>query len=341
MSQKPRRRPRDVETSRRPAPDTKKSRRGARSHQITFESRSRAWRRHHEQMAVDSLHRLRRRPLSSLMTMMAIAIAMVLPASLWLALGSAQLLDSNLDDSARMTLYLNPSLSESQAMDITDQVRGERDIASTELITAAAGLESFQQRLGMNDALAMMDDNPLPATILVQPRSRDPEAAQALAERLGKIDGVTDARLDMAWLERLRQLSELGRRVVLAFGVLFALGVLLVVGNTIRLAVESRRQEIEVVTLIGATHAFVRRPFLYVGVWYGLGGGILALMLLTLGRGWLSAPIDMLASGFGSHFTLPGIGLGGSVLLLICSTMLGLIGAWLAVSRHLADISPR
>lgn len=331
MSQKPRRSPEAVE----------KSRRGARSHRITFESRSRAWRRHHEQMAVDSLHRLRQRPLSSLMTMLAIAIAMVLPASLWLALSSAQLLDNNLDDSARMTLYLDPALSESQAMDITDRVRGDSDIASTELITAAAGLESFQQRLGMSDALAMMDDNPLPATILVQPRSRDPDAAQTLAERLGKIDGVTDARLDMAWLERLREISELGRRVVLAFGVLFALGVLLVVGNTIRLAVESRRQEIEVVTLIGATHAFVRRPFLYVGVWYGLGGGLLALLLLTVGRSWLSAPIDMLASGFGSHFSLPGIGFGGSVLLLICSTLLGLVGAWLAVSRHLADISPR
>lgn len=328
--------------SRRPAPERESAaRRGARTHQITLESRSRAWRRHHGQMAVDSLHRLRRRPLSSLMTMLAIAIAMVLPASLWLALGSAQLLDANLDDSARMTLYLDPAVSESRAMDITDQVRADGDIASTELITAAAGLESFQRRLGMDDALAMMDDNPLPATILVQPDSRDPAAAQALAARLERIEGVTDARLDMAWLERLRQLSELGRRIVMAFGVLFAFGVLLVVGNTIRLAVESRRQEIEVVTLIGATHAFVRRPFLYIGAWYGLGGGILALLLLTLGRGWLSAPIDMLASGFGSHFTLPGIGWDGSVLLLFCSTMLGLAGAWLAVSRHLAEISPR
>ncbi len=244
MRQKPRRKVQDTEKPRRHAQDAEKSRRGARSHQITFESRTRAWRRHHGQMAVDSLHRLRQRPLATLMTMLAIAIAMVLPASLWLALGSAQLLDSNLDDSARMTLYLDPALSESQAMDITDRVRGESDIASTELITAAAGLESFQQRLGMSDALAMMDDNPLPATILVQPRSRDPDAAQALAERLGQLEGVSDARLDMAWLERLRQLSELGRRVVMAFGVLFALGVLLVVGNTIRLAVESRRQEI-------------------------------------------------------------------------------------------------
>ncbi|MFC0268837.1 permease-like cell division protein FtsX [Kushneria aurantia] len=324
-----------------PSRDSAPPRRGARTHQITAEGRSRAWRRHHRQMALDSLGRLRRRPLSTLLTMLAIAIAMVLPATLWLALGSAQLLDANLDDSARMTLYLDQGLSESQAMAVAERARAEAGVAGTELITAAAGLAEFQQRLGMEDALAMIDDNPLPATVLVQPQSRDPQAAQALAERLGAIDGVEEARLDMAWLERLRQLGELGRRIVLVFGVLFGLGVLLVVGNTIRLAVESRREEIEVVTLIGATHAFVRRPFLYVGAWYGLGGGLLALALLTLGRGWLSAPINAIAQSFGSRFELPGIGPGGSLLLLLVSTLLGLIGAWLAVGRHLAEIRPR
>ncbi|OHV10903.1 permease-like cell division protein FtsX [Kushneria phosphatilytica] len=319
------------------------SRRGARrhGHRMGIDSRSRAWRRHHAQMAVDSARRLRERPLASLMTMLAIAVALMLPAILWLLLSSASLLDRNLDDSAQMTLYLAPQLTESQAMDISDQVGSMDGVISTRLITAAAGLQEFQQRLGSGDILSLLDDNPLPATIVVQPNSRDPQQVQALADRLSQLRGVDSARLDMAWLERLRQLAELGQRLVIALGVLFACGVLLVVGNTVRLAVESRRREIEVVTLVGATHAFVRRPFLYSGAWYGLGGGFMALVLLLIGRHWLSAPINALAQSFGTHYTLPALGFGGSMFLLSCGTLLGLIGAWLAVDRHLAGIRPR
>nr|WP_262927460.1 permease-like cell division protein FtsX [Phytohalomonas tamaricis] len=317
------------------------SRQGARNYQISFDSRWRAWVRHHRQVAGESARRLLKRPLSSLLTMLAIAIALVLPAALWLALGSAQLIDSRLDDTAQMTLYLDPALSESQAMDVADRVRQLDTVASTQFITAAEGLDEFQHSLGLDDALSMLQDNPLPASIVVVPVQRDPEAAQQLAVQLGALPGVDEARLDTAWLERLRQLGELGQRVVLAFAGLFGLGVLLVVGNTIRLAVESRREEIEVVTLIGATHAFVRRPFLYSGAWFGLGGGVLALMLLTIGRSWLSAPIDAVARSYGSHYLLPGLGFEGSVLLLICSTLLSWLGAWLAVGRHLAEIKPR
>ncbi|RKR04480.1 cell division protein FtsX [Kushneria sinocarnis] len=317
------------------------SRRGARRHQLGVESRARAWRRHHLRMAVDSARRLRERPLASLMTMLAIAVALMLPAILWLVLSSASLLDRNLDDSAQMTLYLSPQLSESRAMEIADRVGGMAGVDATRLITAAAGLQEFQQRLGTGDTLALLDDNPLPATVVVQPSSRNPEQVQALAEQLDGLEGVERARLDMAWLERLRQLAELGQRLVIALGVLFACGVLLVVGNTVRLAVESRRREIEVVTLVGATHAFVRRPFLYSGAWYGLGGGLMALVLLFAGRQWLSAPIDALARSFGTHYTLPALGLGGSAFLLCCGTLLGLMGAWLAVDRHLAGIRPR
>lgn len=317
------------------------NRQGARSHRVSFDSRWRAWVRHHRQVAGESAQRLIKRPIGTLLTMLAIAIAMVLPAALWLALGSAQLIDSSLDDTAQMTLYLDPALSESQAMDVAERVRQTEGVASTQFITAAEGLDEFQRSLGLNDALSMLQDNPLPASIVVLPSQREPEAAQQLAARLRTLPGVDEARLDMVWLERLRQLSELGQRVVLAFAALFGLGVLLVVGNTIRLAVESRRQEIEVVTLIGATHAFVRRPFLYSGAWFGLGGGLLALLLLTLGRGWLSAPIDALAQSYGSHYILPRLGIEGSALLLICSTLLGWLGAWLAVGRHLADIKPR
>lgn len=304
-------------------------------------SRFQAWVRHHKAMAVDSIRRLLRYPIGSLLTMLAIAIALVLPAALWLTLSSARLLDAELDDSATLTVYLQTRVNTAQAGRVEQAVAAEPAVQGTQLITAKQGMADFQQALGLADALYGLEDNPLPASIVVTPESAAPKAMQALSQRLGELSGVDEVRVDLAWIERLRHLAELGQRVTLALGVLFGLGVLLVVGNTIRLAVESRRREIEVVMLIGATHAFVRRPFLYSGAWYGLGGGLLALGLLTLGGRWLALPVQALAASYGAGFTLPALGIAGSTILLSCSTILGWLGAWVAVTRHLASIKAR
>ncbi|MCM2131678.1 permease-like cell division protein FtsX [Larsenimonas rhizosphaerae] len=317
------------------------SRRGANQQAPSFLQQRRAWQAHHRQVARDSLIRLRQRPLGTLMTLFAIAVALVLPATLWLLLGGAQVLDRNLEDTAQLTVYLSPSLEEASAREVADKVRQRADVGRVELITAAEGLHQFQASLDLGDALQGLDHNPLPASLVVQPVTRTPEAVAALAMQLRQVNGVDEASADMQWLERLKQLTRLGQRIVLAFGALFALGVLLIVGNTIRLAVENRRDEIEVVTLIGATHAFVRRPFLYSGAWLGLGGGMLALVLLAVGMGWLSSPLSALASSYGTDWELPGLGFEGSLLLLVCSTVLGWLGAWIAVGRHLARMRPR
>jgi len=292
-------------------------------------------------MALDSARRLLRAPVGSLLTMLAIAIALVLPAGLWLALDSARLLDAELEESATLTAYLSTAIGEDEAGRIEQALATQAGVADTRLITAAEGMAEFQQALGLRDALTRLEGNPLPASVVVRPADPDPQAVRRLAEALEAVPGVDEVRLDLAWLERLRHLAELGQRVTLALGVLFGLGVLLVVGNTVRLAVENRRQEIEVVTLIGATHAFVRRPFLYSGAWFGLGGGLLAWGLLTLGSDWLSAPVSALAASYGARFHLSRLGTEGSTILLVCSILLGWLGAWIAVNRHLAEIRPR
>lgn len=319
----------------------KAPRRGARSQQTRFSSRLRAWGRHHRSMAWDSLLRLVRYPLGNLLTMLAIAIALVLPAALWLTLDSARLLDAELDDSATLTVYLDLAADDAQALRIEEAVNAEQSVLETQMISAEQGMAEFQQALGLDDVLAGLDDNPLPISIVVRPESVDPAAMQQLATTLEALTGVDEVRVDLAWVERLRNLAELGRRVALALGALFGLGVLLVVGNTIRLSVESRRREIEVVMLIGATHAFVRRPFLYSGAWYGLGGGLLALCLLGMGNHWLALPVAALAESYGASFSLPQLDVTGSTILLSCSTILGWLGAWLAVTRHLSSIRPR
>ncbi|MDR5867157.1 permease-like cell division protein FtsX [Halomonas koreensis] len=317
------------------------ARRGARARQATAGGRGRGWLRHHRAMALDSARRLLRHPVGSLLTMLAIAIALVLPAGLWLALDGARLLDAELDRSASLTVYLEERVDAVEAGRIEQALAARPGVAETRLISAAEGMAEFQRALGLEEALARLPDNPLPASVVLRPADPEPAAVQALAGELAAVAGVDEVRLDLAWLERLRHLAELGRRVGLGLAALFGLGVLLVVGNTIRLAVENRRQEIEVVTLIGATHAFVRRPFLYSGAWYGLGGGLLAWGLLTLGSDWLAAPIAALAASYGASFQLPALGAAGSATLLGCSTLLGWLGAWIAVSRHLAQIRPR
>lgn len=319
----------------------RRARKGARSSRVSVESRYRSWLRHHGAMARDSARRLLVTPIASLLTMLAIAIALTLPAALWLALDSARLLDNELNDSAQLTLYLDTSVSEGRALDLADRLRDEQGIGGVRLITAAEGMEEFAQALDLKRSLSLLDNNPLPASIMITPVDTTPESVHQLATRLESEPGVESARLDLAWLERLRQLGELGQKVTLGLAVLFGLGVLLVVGNTIRLSVESRRQEIEVVTLIGATHAFVRRPFLYSGAWYGLGGGLLACGILALGGSWLAAPVTGLVQSYGGNYVLPSLGLSGGAALLFSSTILGWVGAWFAVGRHLASISPR
>lgn len=316
-------------------------RRGANSQQTRFSSRMRAWGRHHRAMSWDSFYRLVRHPVGNLLTMLAIAIALVLPAALWLTLDSARLLDAELDESATLTVYLATSVDAAQAVRIEEAVSAEQAVLDTRMISAEQGMAEFQQSLGLDDVLAGLDDNPLPASIVVRPQDVEPAAMQQLAMTLEALTGVDEVRVDLVWVERLRHLAAFGRRVALALGMLFGLGVLLVVGNTIRLAVESRRREIEVVMLIGATHAFVRRPFLYSGAWYGLGGGILSLGLLGLGNHWLSLPVAALAASYGASFSLPQLDITGSIILLSCSTLLGWLGAWLAVTRHLSSIRPR
>ena len=315
--------------------------RGARTQRVSLGNRYRAWRYHHRQVGAESLQRMRAHPIASALTMLAIAVSFVLPAMLWLAMSSVNALDGRLDDGSQMTLYMTPGSDNSVLEHTVSQVRQTDGVAKVSVITADEGLKEFQQTLGLSLSPGQLRDNPLPAALIISPSQRDTADVKALSETLKRLPGVDEVQIDLAWLQRLKAVKGLGNRLVLALGALFGFGVILIVGNTVRLSVESRRHEIEVITLLGATQGFVRRPFLYTGALYGAGGGLLALLLLTLGRGWLSAPIRALAESYGSQYTLPGPGLSGSLLLFSCSILLSLLGAWMAVSHHWARIRPR
>ncbi|PSQ91378.1 MAG: hypothetical protein BRD57_04600, partial [Proteobacteria bacterium SW_6_67_9] len=196
---------------------------------------------------------------------------------------------------------------------------------------------------GFDRALAALARNPLPAVVVVEPAGTDQRSTDALAsmtQRLEGIAGVDRAQLDVEWVERLFALLSLLERAVSAVGALLGLGVLLIVGNTIRLEILNRRAEIEVTKLIGASNAFIRRPFLYSGLLYGLGGGLVAWALLAVGRWALAGPTQRLAAAYGSPFQLHGLGGEATALLVASGAVLGLLGAWVAVGRHLREIEP-
>jgi len=204
-------------------------------------------------------------------------------------------------------------------------------------------LEEFQAAAGFGDALALLDVNPLPGVLLVSPEAvlaNDISNINTLVKDLNTLPGVAEVQLDRQWLRRMQQILEMGQRVAVLLGFTLSMGVLLVLGNTIRLAIENRRDEILVVKLVGGTNAFVRRPFLYTGLWYGLSGGLMAWVGVTLGGLWLDSTVTGLAVLYQSSFSLVGTGWQGLVILTLLGGALGLLGAGLAVSRHIAGIEP-
>ncbi len=296
----------------------------------------------HAQVALDSLGRLYRNPLPTIMTAAVIGIALALPSGLYLLLDNLHRLSGSWDGQASISVFLKTGVPAQQAEGLATRIRQWPEIESLRLITPEQALEEFTTRSGFADALETLDENPLPAVLIVAPRSEHtaPEPAARLQQKLLDLPEVDLAQLDLEWVQRLAAMIDIARRGILVISTLLALAVLLVIGNTIRLEIQNRRAEIVVTKLIGATNAFVRRPFLYSGLWYGLLGALLAWLLITGGFRLLADPVTRLAGLYQSDFTLETLPLRSLGLLLACGTLLGLLGSWLAVGRHLNAIEP-
>ena len=222
-----------------------------------------------------------------------------------------------------------------------DQIAEHEHVAEVQWISREQALAEFQEHSGLGDALRELPDNPLPGSLLVTPEVVDKDTLVALLDELKALPQVQQAQLDLLWIERLAAILQMGQHFIFALSVLLIAALLLVVGNTIRLHIENRRIEIEVIKLVGGTDGYVRRPFLYMGVLYGLAGGILAWLLLAFGLEWLNESVVQLAQLYGSDFSLSGIPTEDGFSLLLGAVLLGYIGAWLAVARHLRELLPR
>ncbi|MCW8951000.1 MAG: permease-like cell division protein FtsX [Sedimenticola sp.] len=300
------------------------------------------WLMRHLQVALASLGRLVRTPLSTLMTTLVIGIALALPSGLYLLLNNAETLSGNWDGAASISLFLTQQTSDTEAQQLATKLRQDSAVLHVQVIGRSEALEEFRQLSGFADVLESLKDNPLPALLIIEPKPAhaEPVAAEALLTRLKEIKQVEFAQLDLEWVRRFHAITEIAQRGVVILASLLGLSVLLIVGNTIRLEIQNRHAEIEITKLIGGTNAFIRRPFLYNGAWYGLFGGISAWLMVTISLLLLDNPVAHLAGLYQSGFELKGADISTLISLLGGSTLLGLIGSWIAVGRHLNDIEP-
>ncbi|MCU7890740.1 MAG: permease-like cell division protein FtsX [Candidatus Thiodiazotropha sp. (ex Ustalcina ferruginea)] len=300
------------------------------------------WLQRHAQVALASLGRLVRNHLSSLMTCSVIGIALALPVGLHVMLGNLQSISDTWDSGASISLFLKQQIRDDQAASLAEKLRLHQRIEDVELITREKALAEFQALSGYADALEALDSNPLPALLIIQPKAdfTTAETAQRLVRELKLLPEAEIVQLDLQWVRRLQAITVIAQRAVVVLAALLGMAVLLIIGNTIRLEIQNRRTEIEITKLIGATNAFIRRPFLYTGFWYGLFGGIIAWLLVAVSITLLSGPIAQLANLYQSAFDLSSLGISTVLTLLLGSALLGLIGSWLAVGRHLSAIEP-
>ncbi|MCH2093455.1 MAG: permease-like cell division protein FtsX [Pseudoxanthomonas sp.] len=294
------------------------------------------WLDQHLYSVVSSLGRAVRRPWATLLTVGVMAVAFALPLGLWLALQNVGHFAGDVQQSREIDLFLTPETPVARAQALAETLRARDDVASVELRTPDQGLAEFRQRSGLADSLDLLDGNPLPALLVVVPEGDEARLVAAL-EALPETDLLQH---DAAWRERLTGWMGFGERLTWVLAALFGLGALLVVGNTVRLDIQSRREEIGVLQLLGASDGFIRRPFVYLGAWYGLAAGALALGLLTLAALALRDPLAALARSYGSPFVLSGLDPLGAALVVLAATIVGWLGAWLVTGHFLRQTRP-
>jgi cell division transport system permease protein len=295
----------------------------------------------HTQAALNSVGQLSRTPFNTVMTCVVIGIALALPLALFVLLKNVEVLSHNFQQSNQLTVYLKPEVNESQATDLLKIVKKNPSINQATLISPEQGLKELQELAGLSNALSDLSGNPLPWAIVVLPANnlQTPAALTSLGNNLKQNPEVEAVQLDVLWAQRLFAFVTLAHRFVYALSLFLCLGVLLIVNHCIRSATQNNKKEIDVIKLIGGTNSFIRRPFLYTGMIYGLLGGIIAWQSVDLLMLWLKTPSSQLATLYHSQFQLTEINLHETLLLLGASIFLGFMGALIAVTRHLRNFA--
>ncbi len=297
----------------------------------------------HVQQAFASMGEVWRNPISSLMTMAVLGVSLSLPAALQVLVKNAEVVTHSWDNAAQISLFIEPTRSEKSIQSFITRVRAYPEVNEVGYISRQKALDEFQRLSGFGDALAYLDENPLPAVVTVTPtfNNASPNKAKDLLSKLQHEPEVSFGRLDIEWLERLQALVDVFKSGVLAMALLLVGAVILVIGNTIRLAIMNRRSEIEIMKLVGATEAFIQRPFLYTGIWYGVIAGLIAGLIVNVLVWYLDSSILVLMDLYDTTGSLQSLSGNEMLLLILFASFLGWLGSYISVKQHLRRIEPR
>ncbi len=299
------------------------------------------WLGRHFQALLFTIGEMWRARLATLLTVSVIGIALALPSGLYIAVDNIARIGGMPADAVELSLFLRDGVDEQAAESIAGEIRNRPGIAAVTLIPPAQALDEYARQTGLGDVTGLFGgENPLPSVLVVTPARtlRSPQQIAELAEALGTLNEVESVQSDMQWMQRLAAWMALVRRLLLVIALLLGGGVLLVIGNTVRVAAQGRREEIAVARLCGATDSFIRRPFLYAGLLYGLLGAATAGLIVSAALAWLEGPVRELSSLYVGDFALRAPGGEEALLLLLLGATLGLLGAWVAVARMLATL---
>lgn len=297
----------------------------------------------HLRQAVNSLGELWRSPFASLMTIGVLGFSITLPSTLYVLVKNTEQISQQWEQASEISLFLRQDVTEANAQQLLTRLRLWSEIAEVNYINADSALKEFQSQSGLGDALNYLEKNPLPAVVLVVPTSKyaSPTSAGILLNKLRKEREVEVGKLDIEWLERLYALIGIANDLVSLLAVLLFFAVVLIIGNTIRLNILSKKDEIVVMKLVGATDAFIQRPFLYTGFWYGVLGGIMAWVTVFIILLWVDYSMENFMEKYQVDFDLTAMGMSTLLLMLLVSVSLGIAGSLLSVQRHVKDIEPR
>ncbi len=296
----------------------------------------------HFRQALGSLGELWRSGMSSAMTVGVLGLSITLPTTLYVMVKNTEQISAGWEHASQISLFIKDKASQRDVNQLVKRIQLWPEVQDLTLITADEALAEFKQLSGFGDAIAYLDSNPLPNVVLVTPTQRhaSPVAARALLEKLKNEREVDIGKLDIEWLERLHGLLDLVKDLVSVIALLLFLAVTLIIGNTIRLNILNKKDEILVMKLVGATDAFIQRPFMYTGFWYGFLGGLLAWIAVTLLLWWMSASIANVSALYQKDFNITGLDFNTFISMLGISVFLGLSGSFLSVKRHVRDIEP-
>ena len=300
------------------------------------------WLTRHASTSLGALGRLSRQPFASLMIIIVIGVTLALPAAINVVVKNAQSMSGSWDNALDFSVYLNMDLTVSEAEGLARLIGQRADVAAVELVTADEALLEFKQQSGFGEALNQLGDNPLPHALVVRPGPGNTSASlRLLQEEIGNLPETDLVQVDTEWVQRFHAILDIVRQAIAIGAALLGIAIVVIVGNTIRLDIENRRDEIEVTKLIGGSNAFVRRPFLWTGFWYGLLGGSFALLLVQCGLYLLREPVTRLAGLYQGNIAVATLGVTESGVIIGTAVFLGLFASWVTAARHMRRIEPR